>query len=262
MEPTRTYQELAATLARLDDSEGLAALEALSEHEDEDARRRALTALIVERRRRGACAVDLLRQGFGDSIAEVREATLGLYEGEPELAHDLARLLADRAQAVRELASRHLRRLRCGDAEALGPAFALLADSGADLRNRVRAVQALGYPCGSEAHRQALVGALTDPEDGLRVNASRALEGVGPDPALASRLRALFEGADAEVRVSLVWGLAMLEDRDSLALFVELLTAEDERLRLPAVAGLRRLGDASTLPALRALWEELRGAVA
>lgn len=254
-EPSRLYQELAATLARLDDATGLAALEELLAHPDPDARRRALGALVQLRRRQGLSVVELVRRGLLDSIAEVRESALELYRGETELLPDVARLVSDRAQAVRRLASSAVRDARSRNPEALAPVFSLLADPTADVRNRVRAVQALAYPCGCDEHRQALEGALVDDSEAVRTNAARVLDAVAPDPVLSERLRARFGGVEGDVRVSVTWGLAALGDADNYSLFVDAL--EEVELRRPAVNGLGRLGYPSALGPLRRLWEEL-----
>jgi HEAT repeat protein len=161
---------------------------------------------------------------------------------ERSAAADVAALLIDRHDAVRQEALTTLRVLR---ASALGdPVAGLLKDPNPGIRRE--AALALGE-FGSTAHAAAVAELLTDRSDEVRVVAAVVIGRLGVKEILP-RVAALLDDPSAEVQQRVLAILGQHEAREHVPKIVELL--KKEKLRSACLKALGRLGNASICPAV------------
>lgn len=96
----------------------------------------------------------------------------------------------------------------------------------------------------------ALEAALSDSDEGVRIEAARSLGRIGNAGAVPALVRAL-EDTDYRVRRDAIESLAMLGDRKGILPIAARLSDQDTEVRLAACAALSGIGDSSALPALR-----------
>lgn len=193
--------------------------------------------------------------------AEVKDRRQAASEAGAEDALDrstaraLIELLRDpdpavRLETLRSVASLVHRAVTNFEGEAERRALELIADPHAPVRAEAAVVLALVEVTNMELVLRALLGLLEDPAEIVRREAAAALGDLGQataGPLLAKHL----DEEDLETRFECAFALASLRDARGLPLLLAALA--DDKRRLDALEGLRRLGSREALPALERL---------
>lgn len=238
----------AAALGRLAVPEGVAALRAALEQDDQELRRAAVRALATV----GSTVevVAALRVALDDADPQLRReavVVLGRFSAAQGVTEALWVALGDSASVVRLEAARALARLGVVDA----PVRAVLREGLGSLlaSERFLAVRTLGEQgVGLEGVVELLCSAIDDADPVVRRAALRALAGLGAETErVIEALRVAQEHADPVTCIQALGALGHLPGEVSMAVAVlrRWLDADDQHVRQEAV---RALGELSTAP--------------
>ena len=121
--------------------------------------------------------------------------------------------------------------------------------------DRIASIERLGK-AGSPLNVEELVGALSDPNYNVRLEAIVSMARTRPDPRLTEALLGVVRGPEPDIAIAAVWALGRMRDRRAVEVLNDQLLSDYPLLAARSARALAQIGDQQATPNLLARFHD------